>query len=160
MPGWPGFSSQPARLILTAPRKAVATIEVMTGGLMNGTRNALVLFVLLLVTVAAFIGASHHATIGGESAGAQPVQRRLPVPLELHDLRAEGAEQVGVASRQSFPFLRRRLVGSQGAELHADAAIRCRGRPRGRRCRGLLRGGRRRRCRVRRSGRSRGGRDQ
>lgn len=68
MPGWPGFSSQPARLILTAPRKAVATIEVMTGGLMNGTRNALVLFVLLLVTVAAFIGASHHATIGGESA--------------------------------------------------------------------------------------------
>ena len=41
MPGWPGFSSQPARLILTAPRKAVATIEVMTGGLMKSWTVAL-----------------------------------------------------------------------------------------------------------------------
>ncbi len=46
----------------------MTTIEAMLTWLTNGTRNALVLFVLLAATVAAIIGATHHATVGAESA--------------------------------------------------------------------------------------------
>lgn len=46
----------------------MTTIEAMFAWLTNGTRNALVLFVLLAATVAALIGATHHATVGAESA--------------------------------------------------------------------------------------------
>ena len=46
----------------------MATIEAMLARLTNGTRNTLVLFVLLAATVAAIIGATHHATMAAESA--------------------------------------------------------------------------------------------
>lgn len=69
----------------------MTTIEAMLAWLTNGTRNALVLLVLLAATVAAIIGATHHAPVAAEAAEGAVLLEVIHAPAASPESVAEPA---------------------------------------------------------------------
>lgn len=120
----------------------MTTIGAMLPWLMNGTRNALVLFVLLAATVAAIIGATHHATVVAGSAEPAVLLQVSPAVAGSPEAPADRAYSSGDATTISESFsgdaialgcalfvlccvalLLRRLRAARGSAILAGGAV-------------------------------------